>query len=176
MGGKDDPEEEGHSTPPYIFQISLAIRNSKNTDLKIQTSPVLNHINLKNSISVIWYLCIIPYVCFVQRVKNGTSCFFPKCDCIIIWIPKYFCVSEQQFCLSSDASSSVWSIKVRGTDSEGWDYLLSSACKSSWAKTYTGGVVYWQDPTVPFWGRENKGSENTWSLKKAKWSPRRSKG
>lgn len=49
------------------------------------------------------YLCIRPCFYHVQRVKNGTPLLvFYKCDQVIIWIPKYFLVSEQQFSLSSD--------------------------------------------------------------------------
>lgn len=176
---KDDPEEEGPSTPPYTFQISLAIRNGKNMDLK-KHKLCLTLSNLKNSSSVMFYLCIIPCFCFVQRMMNGTSLvLFTKCGCIIIWIPKYFCLWTAILSVlgsRDDVSSSIWPIKVPGTDSQHWHYLLASARKSSRSKTCAGGMAYRPDPALPCWARESKGSQNTQSLRKAKWSPRRSRG
>lgn len=141
---------------------------------------MLNPIQLKNRISMVLYLCMTPCFCFVQRVKNRTSLLvFPKCDCVIIWIPKYFCFSERKFSgLGSrdDVSSSAWPIKVPGTGSQRWDYLSASAGKSVWSKTCTGGMAHWPDPAVPFRERESEGCKKTWSRRKAKWSPRRSRG
>jgi len=55
-------------------------------------------------------LRIIPYFCFVQTVKNAVSLLvFLEYDCVIIWIPKYFCVSEQRFSLSLD-SEMMWDL------------------------------------------------------------------
>lgn len=63
-------------------------------------------------------------------------------------------------------SFSIQPIQAPGTGAHRQHYLLASACKSSQSKPCAGGMVYWPDPAIPFQVRENKGSENTQSLRK----------
>lgn len=95
---------------------------------------------------------IVPCFCNVPRLKKEIlSLSFSKCDFIIIWIPKYLCISEQQFTLSSDPVTVLMFHTLKSPGLASWAGTTSCHQPVNQAGLkYIAGMVPSPEPVVLF--------------------------